>query len=252
MFVIEEELVTGLPNVTVVLVNPENPGNVGFATRAMANFGVSKLRIVGSDPRQDQLAQIFSVHASEMLDAAEVFDNLESALEDMEASWGATARSGSNHSVTRALVPLPELPNPASREGEVALVFGRESIGLTNEEIALCDLAFGIPTDQSYESMNLSHAIAVVLYELYVRYGIKPERRPTDARAANREERAQVCVFYNEIVDETTIKDFRKPIAKQVFRNLVGRSYMTGRELATLTGTIRKFKQLIDRNSEKD
>ncbi|MHA2242963.1 MAG: RNA methyltransferase [Candidatus Thorarchaeota archaeon] len=237
MFVIEEELVTGLPNVTVVLVNPENPGNVGFATRAMANFGVSKLRIVGSDPRQDQLAQIFSVHASEMLDAAEVFDNLESALEDMEASWGATARSGSNHSVTRALVPLPELPNPASREGEVALVFGRESIGLTNEEIALCDLAFGIPTDQS---------------ELYVRYGIKPERRPTDARAANREERAQVCVFYNEIVDETTIKDFRKPIAKQVFRNLVGRSYMTGRELATLTGTIRKFKQLIDRNSEKD
>ncbi|MHA2362116.1 MAG: TrmH family RNA methyltransferase, partial [Candidatus Thorarchaeota archaeon] len=77
MFVIEEELVTGLPNVTVVLVNPENPGNVGFATRAMANFGVSKLRIVGSDPRQDQLAQIFSVHASEMLDAAEVFDNLE-------------------------------------------------------------------------------------------------------------------------------------------------------------------------------
>ena len=77
----EEELVYGFPNIIVVLVNPETTGNVGFAARAMANFGVTRLRIVGSDPRKDQYAQMYAVRAWPILENAEIFDTLEDALE---------------------------------------------------------------------------------------------------------------------------------------------------------------------------
>ncbi|MFW9807565.1 MAG: RNA methyltransferase, partial [Candidatus Thorarchaeota archaeon] len=152
------------PNLVVVLVGPENPGNVGFVTRVLANFGVNELRIVGEDCRQDQFAQMFSVHAHDILNNARVYDDLGSAISEVDLAWAATARGGRNHSVTRALVPLAELPNPNALEGKIALVFGRESTGLFNDELEQCDLAFTIPASKDYPSLNLSHAVSVVLY----------------------------------------------------------------------------------------
>ncbi len=246
----EETPEFGFPDLVVVLVGPKEPGNVGFAVRAMANFGVTRLRIVGDDIRNDQFAQIFAVRATHILDKAEIFSSLEDALEDVEAAWAATARKGSNHSVTRAVIPLEELPDPKSLPATVALVFGRESVGLMNDELALCDIAFTIPTSTEYNSLNLSHAVAVTLYELYRKYAEKPPRRPTDLRPATKREREQVSIFFDDLIDQTTIKDFRKPIAKQVFRNLVNRAYMSGREIATLTGTVRKISELVDDDEE--
>jgi tRNA/rRNA methyltransferase len=242
----------GLPNLVVVLVEPETPGNVGFTARVLANFGVTNLRIVGTDPRQDEDARRYSVHAIGILEAAEIFPTLESAIHDLEVAWAATARSGRNHSVTRAVVPLPKLPDPTSLDGRVALVFGRESSGLTNEEILLCDLAFLIPTSKSYPSMNLSHAVAVTLYDLYLKYGEKDPPRVTDAKAATRKERNQVYVFFDEVIDALPLKDYKKPIAKQVFRNLLGRAYVTGREVSTLTGVMRKTRDMINRVTDNE
>lgn len=243
---------SGLPNLIVVIVEPETPGNVGFTARVLANFGVSTLRIVGTDPRQDEDARRFSVHALDILESAEIHTSLENAIEDTDVAWAATARSGRNHSVTRAVVPLPELPDPASLDGQVALVFGRESSGLTNEEVLLCDLAFSIPTSKSYSSMNLSHAIAVTLYNLYEKYGEKEPPRLTDAKPATRQERNQVYVFFDEIIDTLPMKDYRKPIAKQVFRNLLGRAYVTGREVTTLTGVMRKTRDMVDQAKDEE
>ncbi|MHA2360224.1 MAG: RNA methyltransferase [Candidatus Thorarchaeota archaeon] len=234
------------PNLVVVLVDPENPGNVGFVTRALANFGVQELRIVGEDPREEQYAQMFSVHAHDILENARIFDDLESALSDIDVAWAATARSGRNHSVTRALVPLAELPDPNSLSGQIALVFGRESTGLFNDEIALCDLAFTVPASKEYPSLNLSHAVSVVLYHLFSKYAPKEPRKPSEARAATWKEREQVYKFFDEVVDQLELKEFRIPIAKQVFRNLLGRAYMTGREVATLTGVVRRINELVN------
>ena len=234
-----------LPNIVVVLVEPEEPGNVGFVSRVLANFGVQELRIVGWDPREDMTAQIFSVRAHAILDSAGIFDDLPSALEDIEAAWATTAREGKNHSVTRALVPLEELPNPISLEGKVALVFGRESTGLTNEELSLCELGFTISTSEGYPSLNLSHAVAIVLHHLFSNFALEEPRALTVARAATRKERDQVMVFLEDVIDALNLKDYRKPIAKQVFRNLLGRAYMTGREVTTMTGVARKLNDLV-------
>ncbi|MHA2377696.1 MAG: RNA methyltransferase [Candidatus Thorarchaeota archaeon] len=243
----EAEEEAGLDNLTVVLVEPQILGNVGFAARVLANFGVESYRIVGEDPRHDHYAQMFSARASDILESAQVFPDLESALSDVHASWAATARIGRNHSVTRAAVPLTDLPNPMVVNGRVALVFGREDAGLTNEEVALCDLVFTIPVAKGYPSMNLSHAVAVTLYELFKKYASKGPPEPTEAKPATREDREIVYQFFDEIVDELDIKDYRRPIAKQVFRNLLGRAYMTGREVATLTGVVRKLRDLLRR-----
>ena len=234
------------PNLVVVLVGPENPGNVGFVTRTLANFGVQELRLVGEDHRQDQFAQMFSVHAHKILDNAVVFDDLGSALDDIDLAWAATARAGRNHSVTRALVPLAELPDPNSLEGRIALIFGRESTGLFNEEIELCDLAFTIPASKEYPSINLSHAVSVVLYHLFSKYAPEEPRQPSEARAATYQEREQVYEFFDDVVDHLRLKEHRVPIAKQVFRNLLGRAYMTGREVATLTGVVRRISELVN------
>jgi len=217
----EPEEESGLNNITVVLVEPQIPGNVGFAARVLANFGVESYRIVGNDPRHDNYAQMFSARASDILESAQIFPDLESALNGIHSSWAATARIGRNHSVTRAAVPLPDLPDPLAVDGRVALVFGREDAGLTNEEVA------------------------VTLYELFKKYAPKGPPEPTEAKPATREEREIVYQFFDEVIDELDIKDYRRPIAKQVFRNLLGRAYMTGREVATLTGVVRKIRNLV-------
>jgi TrmH family RNA methyltransferase len=240
-------MVMELPNLVVILVEPEEPGNVGFVTRVLANFGVQELRIVGWDPREDMVAQIYSVRAHKILDSAGIYDDLPSALKDIDASWATSARAGRNHSVTRALVPLKELPDPTALEGKVALVFGRESSGLTNEELGLCDMAFTISTSEGYPSLNLSHAVAITLHHLFTSYAsIEPAEGVIPPRAATRTERDQVMIFLDEVIDALPLKDYRKPIAKQVFRNLLGRSYMTGREVTTMTGVARKLYDLIN------
>ncbi len=246
---------TEFPNIVVVLVEPETPGNIGFVARVMANFGVTQLRIAGEDLRNHVEAQRYAVHAVEILENAQVFGTLEDALQDMSYTWAATARAGRNHSVTRALVPLPELPDPFSVEGNLAIVFGRESSGLTNEEVDLCDLAFSIPTSEEYPSMNLSHAVGVTLYQLYSEYVPEEPRQLGAPRVASPREREQASIFFDETVEVLPIKEFRKPIAKRVFRNLLGRAYMTGREVTTLTGIIRKIRDLIlgkDKNPQKN
>lgn len=241
---------TGLPNITVVLVEPINPGNVGFVARILANFGVQSLRIVGDDPRDESSARIFSVRAVDILESASIHSDLGSALSGMHASWAATARVGRNHSVTRAVVPLEDLPDPLSLDGQVALVFGREDAGLTNDEVSLCDLVFTIPVSKGYPSMNLSHAVAVSLYELFRKFALEEPPDPTEAKPATREEREIVYRFFDEVVDEIDIKDYRRPIAKQVFRNLLGRAYMTGREVSTLTGVVRKILNQISQKKK--
>jgi len=240
-----------LPNIVVVLVEPEEPGNVGFVARVLANFGVGELRVVGWDPREEMLAQIYSVRANSILDSAGIYNDLPSALKDIETAWAATARAGRNHSVTRALVPMIGLPDPRTCDGKVALVFGRESTGLTNEELSYCELAYNIATSEGYPSLNLSHAVAIVLHHLFENYRVEIESEIVPPRAATREEREQVLIFMDEVIDALNLQEYRNPIAKQVFRNLLGRAYMTGREVTTMTGIARRLNDLV-KDSEKD
>jgi tRNA C32,U32 (ribose-2'-O)-methylase TrmJ len=95
--------------------------------------------------------------------------------------------------------------------------------------------------------------VSITLYHLFTRYVPDEPRELSEARAATWKEREQVYRFFDEVVDQLELKEFRIPIAKQVFRNLLGRAYMTGREVSTLTGVVRRINELVyDRNKTED
>ena len=155
-----------LDNIRIVLVNTSHPGNIGGVARAMKNMGLSRLVLV--EPRQypDEQATWRAAGALDVLEAAVVCETLDEAIADCQFVVGTSARE--------RRIPWPLLDprrcaeEVAARAGheQVALLFGREDRGLTNEELQRCNLHLHIPSDPAYSSLNLAMAVQIVCYEL--------------------------------------------------------------------------------------
>ncbi len=150
-------------DISVILVEPSHPGNIGAVARAMGNMGVSELRLVRPKDPLGVEARERAAHAESLLVNASLFDSPEAAVEDLQMVFGTTARLRSRRDRGCALPDLEShLPVENTRVG---FMFGRESSGLTNEELALCTTLLHIPTFGEVSSLNLSHAVMVTLYE---------------------------------------------------------------------------------------
>jgi TrmH family RNA methyltransferase len=154
-------------DVRIVLVRPRDPRNVGAACRAMKCMGLTSLCIVPEgiiDPRQ---ARTLAHYASDVLENARVCADLRDAVQDAVLVAGTTRRRGRSRKYF-SLYPEQLAERIASvRSGTVAILFGNEETGLTHEELALCHLAVTIPADSAFPSLNLSHAVQVVCYEIF-------------------------------------------------------------------------------------
>jgi len=155
-----------LDNVRVVLVNTSHPGNIGAVARAMKNMGLRHLTLVDPEDFPHDIARFRAVSATDILDTATVVPELKSAVSDCGLVIGASARSRS--------MPWPML-DPRQCAGRVvadgagnrvALVFGREKSGLSNEELTLCNYHVQIPADEAYPSLNLAAAVTVIIHEV--------------------------------------------------------------------------------------
>ena len=156
-----------LQNIRVVLVNTSHPGNIGGAARAMKNMGLSRLVLVDPLDFPSEEAVARASGASDILDRAEVVATLEEALVGCNLVFGTSARE--------RRIPWPLLdPRESAKSaveqvqqaGEVALVFGREYAGLTNEELQRCHFHVHIPADPDFSSLNLATAVQVLTYEV--------------------------------------------------------------------------------------
>ncbi len=152
---------------TVVLVSPRNPLNIGAAARAMANFGFAQLTVVA--PYEEHWREAKSaVGASDLLQDARCTRRLAEAVADCTFVVGTAALT--RRKPEQPAVSLPDLPpivqSELARGGRVALVFGSEKRGLTREDLSLCHLLVETPTDPRQPSMNLGQAVAVCLYEI--------------------------------------------------------------------------------------
>ncbi len=153
--------------ISVVLVNTSHPGNIGASARAMRNMGLTRLVLVQPKEFPSGVAVGRAASAVELLDRALVVDSLSEAIADCGLVIGASARSRS--------IPWPLLtPEQCARKAmaeagrhRVALVFGREDTGLSNEELQLCHYHVRIPSDPDYSSLNLAAAVMVICYELH-------------------------------------------------------------------------------------
>lgn len=177
-----------LDDLTVVLFRPKYPENVGSAARACLNMGVSRLVLV--DPYNfdlDKALPLATVHAKHILTGARIVDTLAEAVAGCTAVFGTTARTGGWRKGIMSPTTLAGVVDERLREGgRVAVVFGPEDKGLTNEETSVCSGLVTIPTSRSGTSLNLAQAVVVVLYECFKRSLDTPftpngphEERPT-------------------------------------------------------------------------
>ncbi|MCX7817643.1 MAG: RNA methyltransferase [Kiritimatiellae bacterium] len=161
-----------LRRIRIVLVRPIYGGNIGSVCRAMKNFGLRDLVIAGGGPREDMASlHPMAAHAHDIWRAHRDAPSLADAVADCGLVVGTTGRGGLYRS--HAVEPRRAVPRilTAAADRRVALVFGPEDDGLTNEDLALCPLLIRIPNSPAYPSMNLAMAVAVCAYELYVTAG---------------------------------------------------------------------------------
>jgi tRNA (cytidine32/uridine32-2'-O)-methyltransferase len=156
-----------LDSVRIVMVNTTHPGNVGAAARAMRTMGIGDLALVDPVAKIDAEAVSRASRAEDILERAHCVSTLEEAIQDCALVIGTSARS--RHIPWPLMTPRQAgqlAKKTAVGESKVALVFGRESSGLTNEELHLCHAHVHIPTEASYSSLNVAQAIQILCYEM--------------------------------------------------------------------------------------
>jgi len=224
--------------VSVVLVEPLYSGNVGAVARAMKNFGFEELVLV-KPCKLDRQAGMYAVHAKDVLRSAKKFRSFGQvrANFDFLIAFSAVTTPGDEHFLR---IPLPVSGLKAklsSLKGRVALVFGREDIGLLNEEIERCDMLVHIPTSKEYESLNLSHAVAVALYEA-------AKIAPGKIRISTRNENLLIDRTVSEILEKLP-KIQKKHVVELMLRRILARSVLSGREAHTLIGLLKGIKNRL-------
>ncbi|MFY9761863.1 MAG: TrmJ/YjtD family RNA methyltransferase [Xanthobacteraceae bacterium] len=231
------------PGPVVVLVEPQLGENIGAAARAMANFGLSRLRIV--KPRQawpNDKARIMAAGADRILDEAELFDTLEAAIADCSFVFATTARA--HDQAKRVIGPADAAAEAAPRIGAgeiVAVLFGRERNGLENDEVALADCIVTLPVNPAFASLNLAQAIVIVAYEWFKLAGSGlPFAMPQKSRSAPKQ---QLLAFFASLERELEKVEFFRPPDKREtmqinLRNIFTRMQPTQQDIQTLHGVI--------------
>ena len=231
------------PGPVIVLVEPQLGENIGAAARAMANFGLSRLRIV--KPRQgwpNDKARMMAAGADSILDRDVLYDTLEAAIADCSFVLATTARA--HDQAKRVIGPAEAATEAALRvaSGEtVAVVFGRERNGLENDEVALADRIVTLPVNPAFASLNLAQAVAIVAYEWFKLAGTGlPFAMPQKSAGAPKQ---QLMAFFASLERELEKVEFFRPPDKREtmqinLRNIFTRMQPTQQDIQTLHGVI--------------
>jgi tRNA/rRNA methyltransferase len=227
----------------IVLVEPQLGENIGAAARAMANFGLSRLRIV--NPRQgwpNDKARVMATGATRILDSAELYDTLEGAIADCNFVLATTARA---HDQAKPVIGAAEAAAemlPRLDAGErIAILFGRERNGLENDEVALADRIVTLPVNPAFPSLNLAQAVVIVAYEWFkLRNGALPFAMPAKSATAPKQ---QLLAFFAALERELEKVEFFRPADKREtmqinLRNIFTRMKLTQQDIRTLHGVV--------------
>jgi tRNA/rRNA methyltransferase len=228
---------------TVVLDRPKEDGNIGAVARAIKNFGGRSLVLVAPRAPLGGEAYRRAMAGRSLLQRAKIVDRLEEVLETQDLVIGSTDLStGRTDSYLRRSVTPAELGRILRAvSGKVALLLGPEDNGLDREALERCDLLVHIPTDRRSPSMNLSHAAAVLLYEIYQRQTppLPPSLRPPPVPLGGREER----LFYEMLarfLEEIHYPKHKRPAMALLVRRVLGRALPSSYEYSMLLGFLRR------------
>jgi TrmH family RNA methyltransferase len=225
---------------TVVLVETQSAGNIGSVARAMKNLGLSRLALVNPQTALTDEARHLACGADDVLDNAQRAETLPEALASFHLSVGTSSRSVD-------WIPTVLLPSELAQrlaafptDQQVALVFGPERTGLTNEHLQHCQWLTTIPTAPEFDSMNLAHAVAIVAYEIRNQFATRPV-----GRALRRASLEQVEDFANglhQCLEEIGFLNQQNP--QQVMftlRQMLSRACLEERDVSILRGILRQW-----------
>ena len=220
-------------NKIVVLVEPENPRNIGFVARAMKCNNLTALRIVDSSRTEmDRDAYITGVSGAPILDSATFYPTLAEATENCIETVGFSRRSFNNEPIK---LKLEDLSEQLPQEGEVALIFGRESQGLSAEELSFCTTLCTIPIKDTM-SYNLGQAAAIALYEVAGKeqFTVKGNEKKFDRTTTVKERE----VIYNYLRNNSAEKLWKNNNREVEFRRMINNMNLTKDELHFFLGVI--------------
>jgi tRNA/rRNA methyltransferase len=227
-----------LSNVSVILVEPQGPLNIGGVCRAMMNFGFSDLRLV--NPQADhhcEEARRMAVSSTGLLENAKVFPDLVEALADCQFVLGTTRRFGKYRENFLHPDEASHQFLPWTEKGRVGLVFGREDRGLSIAELALCQRFITIPTSETLPSMNLAQAVSVCLYETAKALG--SVRHKTSGRKKLATGKSLATMYQHmrrTLLDIGFLNEQNPDHILRTFRRIFGRAALNDREVQVLHG----------------
>lgn len=233
-----------LDSIRIVLVATSHPGNIGSTARAMKTMGLQRLYLVSPKVFPDQRAHELAAGADDILQQAIVVNSLTEALTGCHMAFATSARP--RDLALPGLTPesMAMLVNKTQDETEIAMVFGREHAGLTNDELLQCHYHVNIPSNPDYSSLNLSQAVQIIAYELRMKLLSPPVEvtLPQDNLATIEE----IEQFYAQLQDVLIAIDFLKPSNPkklvQRLRRLFNRSRLESVEVNILRGILTHIK----------
>lgn len=238
-----EENVNLENNIYVVFVECETPGNIGFLARTMANFGLKKLVLINPPELKDE-AFYQAMHGKYIVENAMIYDSLEDFYKANKIDFkvASTGVAGGSYNLSRIPIKPEELGSKINPNYNTAIIFGREGNGLTNKEIESCDLVVTIPTNPEYPIMNISHAAAIILYEIFKNVYSYPAEGLEESTELEKE---YLLKDMSELIDSLEIPEHKKKTGLKSFKNIINRAFITGREAHTLKGILRRLRMKI-------
>lgn len=239
----EQEVSLFKENIHIVFVECETPGNIGFLARTMANFGLKNLVLI-NPPTLTNEAYYQATHGKYIVENAKIFPTLDDFYQAQRIDFkvASTGMAGGSYNLSRIPIKPEELGKSINVSNKTAILFGREGNGLTNNEIENCDICVSIPTDPTYPIMNISHAAAIIFYELFKNkheFGVEGVSNSSDL------EKEYLVKDMEELIDYLDIPEHKKRNGLKTFNNIVSRAFITGREIHTMKGILRRLKNKL-------
>lgn len=213
----------------------------------MANFGLKNLVLI-NPPELTPEAFYQATHGKYIVENAKSYKTLEEFYHKEKISFkvASTGIAGGSYNLSRIPIKPEQLGEMLNKSEKTAILFGREGNGLTNEEIDDADICVSIPTDPTYPIMNISHAAAIILYELFKNIHEFPVEGLEESTYI---EKKYLLKDMEELINSLDIPDHKKKTGLKSFKNIINRAFITGREAHTLKGILRRLKNKIkDKN----
>ncbi|TCP90108.1 tRNA (cytidine32/uridine32-2'-O)-methyltransferase [Cricetibacter osteomyelitidis] len=234
-----------LKNIHIVLVETSHSGNIGSAARAMKTMGLHSLRLVSPKQGIDKQAIALAAGADDVVMQAQIFNSFDEAVADCSLVIGSSARS---RHLQSSLIEPRECGKKAVEQakcGQIAIVFGRERIGLTNDELLKCQYHLNIPANPEYSSLNLAMAVQLVSYEIRMAW-LDQQDKPISAIENNNPTAQELAYFYQHTEQLYKRLGFiQNQGVMQKLRRLYNRAQIEKNELNILRGMLTAVEKAL-------